>query len=280
MKLPLSPLSLALCLTACGVASGVMASENTAAVVTPATPGFLSTGAAATHAVKWQAVGDDVLADQTGKYAGGSMISGFVLNLLSQWQLPNGAAAVAQGSLAVTTNGNGKMSAQVSTSARVFDKKKDGSDGANSNAIATGGQNISVNGVSQVTQVAGNGNVGSNSATIDFGNASIPSIPGSTNSPTASASNASGSIKAGIAFGNGGVTVALRTPAGLATQSIAPNNTQQAGAIAQLLQVAGNNQAVANQLQLHLQTQQLSGNLLRQLGVMQAMQNRGGMPGR
>ncbi|WP_206999534.1 peptidase C39 [Trinickia mobilis] len=276
MKLPFSPLRLALCLTACGIASGVPASENTAV----ATPGFLSTGAAASQAIKWQAVGDDVLANQTGKYAGGSMISGFVLNLLSQWQLPNGAMAVAQGSLAVTAHGRGPMSAQVSTSAQVLDNTNAGSNGANPHAIATGGQNIAVNGVSQVTQVAGNGNVGSNSTTIDFGNASIPSIPGSTNSPAASASNASGSIKAGIAFGNGGVTVSLQTPAGLAAQSIAPNNTQQAGAIAQLLQIAGNNQAVANQLQLHLQTQQLSGNLLRQLGVMQALQVRGAMPGR
>jgi hypothetical protein len=280
MKLPLSPISLALCCIACGAASGAMASESTAAALALAPPGFLSTGAAAPQTVKWQAVGDDVLAEQTGKGAGGEMISGFVLNVLSQWQMPNGASAVAQGSLAVTSNGNGQMSEQVSTSAQVFDKKHDRSDGANPNAIATGGQSISVNGVSQVTQVAGNGNVGSNSTTIDFSNASIPSIPGAANSPTASASNASGSIKAGIAFGNGGVTVALQTPAGLATQSIAPNNTQQAGAIAQLLQIAGNNQAVSNQLQLHLQTQQLSGNLLRQLGVMQAMQNRGGMPGR
>ena len=275
MKLPFSPLGLTLCLSVCGAASGVLASENTAV----AAPGFLSTGAAASPAIRWQAVDDDVLANQVGKYAGGSMISGFVLNLLSQWQLPNGAAAVAQGSLAVTTSGGGPMSAQVSTSAQVLNNTNAGSIGSNPNAIATGGQYISVNGVSQVTQVAGNGNVGSNSATIDFGNVAIASIPGGTNSTVASASNATGSIRAGIAFGNGGVTVSLQTPAGLATQSIAPNNTQQAGAIAQLLQIAGNSQSVTNQLQLHLQTQQLSGNLLRQLGVMQALRN-AALPGR
>ncbi|TKC83929.1 peptidase C39 [Trinickia terrae] len=274
MKHPFSPLGLALCLSACSVASGVSASENTAM----ASPGFLSTGAAS-QAVKWQAVDDDVLASQTGKYAGSSMISGFVLNLLSQWHLPDGATAVAQGSLAVTANADDQMSAQVRTSAHVHDRTNAGSNGANPHAIATGGQNISVNGVSQVTQVAGNGNVGSNSTTIDFSNASIPSIPGGANSPSANASNASGSIKASIAFDSGGVTVALKTPAGLAAQSVAPNNTQQAGAVAQLLQIAGNNQAVSNALQLHLQTQQMSGNLLRQLGVMQALQNRS-MPGR
>jgi hypothetical protein len=274
MKHSFSPLGLAICLMACGLASGVHSSENTAS----ATPGFMSTGAAASQAVKWQAVGDDVLAQQTGKYAGGSMISGFVLNLLSQWQLPNGATAVAQGSLAVGTNAANQMSAQVSTSAQVLNNNA-GPTGANPNAFATGGQNIAVNGVSQVTQVAGNGNVGQNSATIDFDSATISSLAGGANAPAASASNAAGNIKASIAFGSGGVTVALQTPAGLATQSIAPNATQQAGAIAQLLQIAGNNQAVTNQLQLHLQTQQLSGNTLRQLGVMQALRN-AAMPGR
>jgi hypothetical protein len=255
-----------------------LASENISTPVTA--PGLASAGQAASQAVKWQAVDDDVLAGQTGKYAGASMISGFVLNLLSQWQLPNGAAAVAQGSLAVSTNGNGTMSAQVSTSAQVVNGTNTGSTGANPNASVTGGQGISVNGVAQVTQVAGNGNVGSNTATIDFSPASFAPVPGGTNSPTANASNASGSIKANIAFGNGGVTVSLQTPSGLAAQSIAPNNMQQPGAIAQLLQIAGNGQAVTNQLQLRLQTQQLSGNLLRQLGVMQALQSRGVMPGR
>jgi len=43
--------------------------------------------------------------------------------------------------------------------------------------------------------------------------------------------------------------------------------------ISQLLQIAGNNQQVANALQLHLQTQQMSASMLRQLGVLQALQN-------
>jgi hypothetical protein len=65
----------------------------------------------------------------------------------------------------------------------------------------------------------------------------------------------------------------LQTPAGLATQTITPGASQQAGQIAQLLQIAGNNQQVANALQLHLQTQQMSASMLRQLGVLQALQN-------
>jgi hypothetical protein len=146
--------------------------------------------------------------------------------------------------------------------------------GANRNASANGGQNVSVNGVSQISQVAGNGNLGTNQALIDF-NASPGSLTGGTynNATSAAASNANGSVTAAVSFANGGISIALQTPAGIATQSVAPSSAQQAGMIAQLLQIAGNNQQVANQLQLHLQTQQMSASMLRQIGVLQALQN-------
>ena len=240
-------------------------------------PAFLSAGAGQ-EALRWQSVGDDVLATQTGKYAGAQMISGFVLNLLSSWQLPNGAAALAQGTLSVAHNAANQVSAQVWTAAHVVDPGNGttaANSGANPNASATGGQNVTVNGVSQITQVAGNGNVGANSTQIDYSSnaAQFANAMGGSASPGSSAANASGTVKAGIAFANGGVTVALQTPAGIATQSIVPGNAQQAGRIAQLLQVAGNSQQVANQLQLVLQTQSMSGAMLRQIGVMQALRN-------
>nr|WP_175113087.1 peptidase C39 [Paraburkholderia solisilvae] len=233
-------------------------------------PSFLSARDGAADSIKWQAVGDDVLAGQTGKFANGQMISGFVLNVLSQWSLPNGASAIAQGSLAVAQNAANQMSAAVNSNARVIDGNGRGS-GADPSASVNGAQQISVNGVSQVTQVAGNSNVGMNSAQIDFSSNALPSVT-SNGATSANASNANGTIKAGITFGNGGVTVALQTPAGLATQTIAPNSAQ-AGSIAQMLQIAGNNQQVANQLQLQLQTAQMSSSMLRQAGVLQALQN-------
>jgi hypothetical protein len=233
-------------------------------------PSFLSARDGAADSIRWQAVGDDVLAGQTGKFANGQMISGFVLNVLSQWNLPNGASAIAQGSLAVVQNAANQMSASVNSNARVVDGNGRGN-GADPSARVNGGQQISVNGVSQVTQVAGNSNVGMNSAQIDFSSNALPSMT-SNGATSANASNANGTIKAGITFGNGGVTVALQTPAGLATQTIAPNSAQS-GSIAQMLQIAGNNQQVANQLQLQLQTAQMSSSMLRQAGVLQALQN-------
>lgn len=266
MKHRLSPLSLALCMMACGLASGVCASERVVAA-----PEFLSMTDTGPQAAQWQAVGDDVLARQTGKNPGASMISGFVLNLLSQWQLPNGVTASAQGSLAMTTGPHNAIDAEVTTSAQVVGHGGGKDNGANPHASATGGQNVSINGVSQVTQVAGDNNVGMNSTVIDFNNGGMQPLGGNKSS-SASASNATGNVKASIAFGDGGVKLTLQTPAGVATQTIAPAGTQQAGSIAQLLQIAGNGQAVSNQLQLGLRTQQMSGSLLRQLGVLQALQ--------
>jgi hypothetical protein len=341
-----------------------------------APPEFLS----ASSGEHWQAVDDDVLSHQTGKGAGGMMISGLVLQLLSQWQMPNGGSASAQGTLTVSTNANNALSAQVTTSAQASDGPGRGNGnaygvvngngngnanvntnsghgnnsattttaavvtappagnggalptvsagapanagnitadnratGANPQATATGGQAVSVSGVSQITQVAGNGNVGTNSTVIDF-NSSTPTplagaaatnpttsagsapstgtgtIPSTTVTTTAStnagpnaspnainasatATSASGNVKAGITFAGGGVAVMVQTPAGIATQTIAPANAQGSGSIAQLLQVAGNGQAVVNQLKLSVQTQPMSAALLRQLGVLQALQN-------
>lgn len=229
-------------------------------------------------ALRLQAVDDNVLAAQTGKGLAGDIISGVVVELLSSWKLPNGATAVAQGALSLVTGKLNQVAAQVSSRASVTEPRHNANtagNGANPNAAAGGGENASVNGVSQITQIAGNGNIGSNQAAIDFNAATnAHTSPAAWNNATsAAASSADGLVKAGITFGSGGIKVALQTPAGIATQTVAPTNAQQASMIGQLLQIAGNNQQVANQLQLHLQTQPMSAAALRQLGVLQALQN-------
>ncbi|WP_454872421.1 peptidase C39 [Paraburkholderia xenovorans] len=274
MKQHLTQLGLAICTAMCGlsaISGNAQAAAGAGAAPAPEFPASHDTGSAA---VKVQMVDDDVLAGQTGKYAGGTMISGFVLNIISQWQLPNGVTALAQGTLSAARNAAGQVSSSVSTLASVSgggpgSHAGAAGSGADPNAQVNGGQSISVNGVSQVTQVAGDRNSGINSALIDFNN-NASFLAGAANAPSAAASNSTGSVKAGISFGSNGISVALQTPGGLATQTIAPGN----GQIAQLLQIAGNNQQVANALQLHLQTQQMSAAMIRQSGVLQALQNR------
>ncbi|ANB73504.1 peptidase C39 [Paraburkholderia phytofirmans OLGA172] len=252
----------ALCFTTCGLALVAHAAEQTPTVFEDVS------------ALKLQPVDDAVLAKQTGKGIAGDIISGVVVTLLSQWQLPNGATAVASGALAIGTNTPNQPSVQFNSSASVTGPNGSWGSGANRNASASGGQNVSVNGVSQIAQLAGNGNLGTNQALIDF-DASPGSLTGGSynNATAAAASNANGSVKASVSLAHGGIAIALQTPAGIATQTIAPASTQQAGAIAQLLQIAGNNQQVANQLQLHLQMQPMSASMLRQIGVLQALQN-------
>lgn len=325
----ISPLKLALALTACGLISTTHAAERLAAP-----PEFLSAQAA--ERIRWQSVGDDVLSQQTGKAPGGEMVSGLVLDLMSQWQMPGGASATAHGKLTITSNADNSLSAQVTTSAQASDGVSHGNhfgnvsgngngnaganvgananananaspttnaavasntgasnsappsspttavagNGVNPQASATGGQNVSVNGVSQVTQVAGNGNTSSNSAVIDFnGSNSSTNVAGvangtpSVNTASASATSASGHVKADVTFASGGVAMTLQTPAGVATQTITPAGIQGGGSIAQLVQVAGNAQAVVNQLQLSVQTQAMPAALLRQLGVLDALRN-------
>jgi hypothetical protein len=269
MKQQITQLGLALCAMTCGVSGSAHASTDPGS---PPASGISSAHDIDRAALNVQIVDDDVLAGQTGKYAGATMISGFVLNVISQWQMPNGVNALAQGTLAAVQNAGGQIATSVSTQASVSGGGRGsnaGNTGANPNAQASGGQSLGVNGVSQTTQVAGDRNSGSNSALIDFNNNAV-TLAGTANAPSATASNSIGSVKAGISFGSNGVQVALQTPAGLATQNVAPGN----GQIAQLLKIAGNNQQVVNALQLHLQTQQMSASMLRQLGVLQALQNR------
>ncbi|CAE6790035.1 hypothetical protein R69888_04711 [Paraburkholderia haematera] len=251
-----------MCFTTCGLASVAHAAEQTSTVFEDVS------------ALKLQPVDDTILANQTGKGIVGDIISGVVITLLSQWQLPNGATAVASGALAIGTNNPNHPSVQFNSSASVTGPNGPSGSGANHNAHASGGQNVNVNGVSQIAQVAGNGNLGTNQALIDF-DASPGSLTGGSfnNATSAAASNANGSVKASVTLANGGISIALQTPTGIATQTVAPASAQQAGMIAQLLQIAGNNQQVANQLQLHLQTQQMSASMLRQIGVLQALQN-------
>lgn len=313
----------ALLALACSHTSGAWAAGSIEASTLPT---FLSAGNIAKETIKCEPVDDDVLSNQSGKYAGSDMISGFVLSVLSKWDLPNGATAIAQGAISVAQNTANQITAQVETSARVTEAAHGigtqnsgantnnsannsannttnnsatnggngagnsagsnvastnnsvtnaGNSGANPAAQVTGGQKVAVNGVSQVTQVAGNSNVGTNTATISYSNApaQLPGIPGATGQSAAYAANGNGTVQAGITFANNSINVSVQTPAGIATQRIVPGGAQQAGAIAQLLQIAGNNQQVANQLALSLRVQQMSAAMIRQTGVLQALRN-------
>lgn len=229
-------------------------------------------------------VDDATLAQTSGRYAGGQAISGFVLTLLSRWTLPDGARLSAGGTLAVGPGPAGNAQVQVGTAAAVIGATAQpgavGISGSSGNDSARGARNVAnnVDGVSQVTQVAGDRNVGTNTAVIDFVPAGAGATP--TGGPnydgraSSSASNAAGTLKAGIAFTSTGATVSLQTPQGVAMQTLAAAGlSNPTGNVAQWLQIAGNGQQVQNLLQLHLNTQPLAPQQLRQAAALQALQS-------
>lgn len=216
--------------------------------------------------MSWQPVSDDVLAHATGKYMNQNMISGFQLDLISQWQTPSGASLYAAGSVNVQQGSNGYT---VNTGSQTGILPGNNTNYGPGFASAHGGNLIQVNGVGQVTQVAGNGNALQNQTVIDFsptqGGLGLPS--GGTSSTSLDGMNAQ------VMVGQSGVNVSLQSPFGSVVQTITSGGGSPMNRIMQVIQVAGNNQQVLNSMLLHLRTDPVTMNALRQVGVNQALTN-------
>ncbi|WP_157123121.1 peptidase C39 [Pandoraea vervacti] len=215
----------------------------------------------------WTPVSDEVLSHATGKYAQQNMITGFQLVMQSQWQMPTGASLMATGVLGVT---NGQV--QTGSSTTIIPGVV--------NAVAPTTQTVSgpakvlMNGVAQVTQVAGDANNALNKAIIQYG----PGVVVATLVPISNQSNSSssttvGNLSASVAISSAGMQLSLNTPNGNLGQSIAGGAGGAMNQIMQVVQVAGNAQQVMNTLQLNLQTNALTAAGLRQLGIQNAMAN-------
>ncbi|GAB3628223.1 hypothetical protein PTE30175_01949 [Pandoraea terrae] len=216
----------------------------------------------------WQAVDDDVLAQATGKYLDQNMIAGFQLVLQSQWQTPSGANLIASGAIDVQKAGNGY---QVGTSGAT------GVTPALTNVLPSANNMVSsalatINGVAQITQVAGNGNAATNFASIDFSPVAHLVPTGGTGGATSSSTSLGGST-AQVAINAAGVNLNLSTPFGNVSQSVAGGAGGAANRLMQLVQVTGNNQQVLNTLNLHLQTSPITADALRQIGIQSALAN-------
>lgn len=219
----------------------------------------------------WQmaAVDDDVLAHATGKYADQNMITGFQLVMQSQWQTPNGANLFATGTLDVSRNSNNTYSASTSANTGILPGVGNAI-GSITNTVS-GATSVLVNGVAQITQVAGNQNSAANTAVIQFAPAST-SYGGAGQGQTSS-STTSGNMSASVAITSAGVQLALTTPFGNVEQSIVGGAGSPINRVMQVVQVAGNAQSAVNTLQLNLQTSPLTANALRQIGISSAMTN-------
>ncbi|WP_242558720.1 MULTISPECIES: peptidase C39 [Pandoraea] len=215
----------------------------------------------------WTPVSDEVLSHATGKYAQQNMITGFQLVMQSQWQMPTGASLMATGVLGVT---NGQV--QTGSSTAIIPGVVNAT--APTTQSVAGGANVLMNGVAQITQVAGDANNAMNKAIIQYGpGISLALLVPVSGSSSSSSNTTVGNLSASVAISSAGMQLALNTPNGNLGQSIAGGAGGAMNQIMQVVQVAGNAQQVMNTLQLNLQTGALTSAGLRQLGVQNAMAN-------
>lgn len=214
---------------------------------------------------------DDELAQQRGKYLGASVVSGFMVDMATYWRNDAGQAS-AQARLLATNLGSHHPNVAVNTQASVL-MGVDSLSGAAPTATASGGTGVQVNGVGQVTQVAGVNNLASNSTSISIQTAPLPTLPSGSTSAIAAQNGFTAQAQAGM----GGVQVTVSSSMGTASQAVTPGRTGMAGSVMQVAQLAGNAQAITNQLSIQLQVQTMSRQQLAQIGVAQALQSVAGL---
>lgn len=214
----------------------------------------------------WTPVSDEVLSHATGKYAQQNMITGFQLVMQSQWQMPTGASLLATGVLGVN---QGQV--QTGSSTTVIPGVVNA---AAPTTQAVTGAHALVNGVAQITQVAGDANNALNKAIIQYGpGVSLALLVPISNQSTSNSSTTVGNLSANVAISSAGMQLSLNTPNGNLGQSVAGGAGGAMNQIMQVVQVAGNAQQVMNTMTLNLQTSALTSGGLRQLGIQNAMAN-------
>ena len=185
---------------------------------------------------------DALLAQARGRGLPATTITGFRLELASSW---SGAQGALDASAAVQVDGLGRglPQAQFASSA--------GGTGTVSGAPtgnAAGG--LQVQGVGQLTQVAGDANVGSNRFVVRLADASTALQP----LPAAGRLGARYVVGAASATvsgdGRGGVALEIATPLGVAAQSVGGVG----GYVRQMLRIVGDGQRVSNSATLTVMT--------------------------
>ncbi len=229
--------------------------------------------AAALPPVRVEVVDDATLATLNGKFFGANLLVGLRINLVSSLSTPQNGSASATGSLYVTRSGNG------------FDVRVDSRSNATAGtapaaadplASATGADSLQINGIGQVSQIAGDGNRMTNLTTISFlpaagvGPADTTQFNGQTHS-----SADAGAMTAHITFLDGGLQIGLTGPGAALAQQL--HSTGANGKMLQTGQIAGNGMVGFNQLQLQLLTSPMSTREVHRLGVQQALAGLNGL---
>lgn len=212
-------------------------------------------------------VDDATLGQLTGKYNGADMLVGVRIDLVSTLATAQGGTANAVGSLYVQRTDTG-FDVQVDTHANAA---AGSSDAPASNNIAIGGEQVHVDGIGQITQIAGDGNRMGNLTVVQLG--SNPAAPSGFNG-AASAQAADGGLQAQISFVGGGVQLGLVAPGATIGQQVTPGAS---GRITQIGQIAGDGFTASNALHLQMMTTAMPTSAVQQLGIQQALSAMSGL---
>jgi hypothetical protein len=185
---------------------------------------------------------DALLAQARGRGLPATAITGFRLELASSWI---GAQGALEASAAVQVDGLGRARPQVQ-----FASSAGGSGIVSGTRTGNAAGALQVQGVGQLTQVAGNANVGSNGFIVRLADTStaLTSMP-AAGSLGARYVSGEGSASAS-GDGRGGVVLEIATPLGVAAQSIGAAG----GYVSQMLRIVGDGQRVSNRATLTVMT--------------------------
>lgn len=211
--------------------------------------------------VRVELVDDATLARMTGKFFGADMLTGVRIDLVSTLANAQGGTAAASGSLHVRRTAAGfdvQVDSRAAASAGTAPAPASGN-------VASGGGQIAVQGIGQITQIAGDGNRMGNLAVIGVGNEL--SAPAGFNGLTQAQAGA-GDLTARVSFEGGGVQLGLAGIGATIRQDVMPG---EAGHIVQMGQIAGNGFTANNSLHLQMMTTAMPTLSMQQLGIQQAL---------
>lgn len=224
--------------------------------------------AAALPPLRTELVDELTLSQISGKYFGANMLVGLRVDLVSTLHTPQQGSATAAGSLSIRRAGNGfevLVDTRSGAAAGLHDAVSTGATGNS----ASGAGSVQVNGIGQISQIAGDGNAMANLTTISF-ERNGAAASGNFNGHTSSQSSA-GPLMARITFEDGGMQLGLRGPGANLSQQFNAGAGGDAGRISQVGQLAGQGLTGSNQLHLRLMTDVMPLQVQHQLGIQQAL---------
>ncbi len=209
-------------------------------------------------------VGDSELSMVRGKYLGANMLVGIRVELISHWQDPAGNALGANATLLMQRGANGQVTLQIGTGATATAGAAPAA--ANPLLSATGGADVHVPGLSQISQVAGDGNTGLNLVTLQTLPALSPVGSGTGSQPSSAAS--AGNMEARVSFNTAnGLQMSLVGPQGVLSQQIGGS----AQGVSQRIGIAGDGQQARNSMAIQMQTAPVTPAMQAQAGTSAAL---------